>query len=776
MSQKTDAELLAQADIIRNETAAEANTKVRIAQMFSDIIDSKINNENEVEMSAENVSFAPSGTISADNVQTAIEEVSGDVSTLGTSVSALATAVNDLDNATVKSVDGPVVDNTDPQNPIVNATNIEEAITAGNGIASDQNISVNTGGALGIGAPSNPGALKFFDDGTVRLNLGSDADGDMYRRATSGNLERRSPAQVRSDIGAASASDLNNLSADLTDHINDSIDAHDSTAISVIPAGGVTADNVLQALYDLDANKQNNLGYTAENVANKATDFSTVDNTKYPTTQAVLNEIINRVAGLAWKSPVTVATTANITLSGEQTIDGFATSSSRVLVKNQSTPSQNGIYISDAGAWTRATDADTGVDLQNATVSVNEGSTNANTTWNQISDGITIGSTSIVWTQFGASVPDASSSVKGIAKLYPSTSLGANTDGAPDQNAVKTYVDAAVAGATIANASETVAGKVEEATDAEMTAGTATGGTGAKLFSTPAKLVTWWGVLKAAAQTFANLTATAFKLAGQAAASGKKNALLILDDGTIQKVAWVEFDTTNKTTTSTGVDDLEATTQEEWKNSSGVSIFKILNGLKAVFGGTAAFLEVNSGIADGSSGIIMQSSQDIAYRIKDASSFDYTAFKSSTSGYGRATIIKQKLVNNQGVGFEGVRVQYKLSLQNTTAAAAHVVGTIDIPSNHAVQVHVHNALAYATNGNLQSCNPFSALGVNAAGTTSGVTETITPQRITATTGGFSIAYNNTTDQIELTFTNETGTGRQYDVVFDVTYIDYPIPV
>ena len=58
----------------------------------------------------------------------------------------------------------------------------------------------------------------------------------------------------------------------------------------------------------------------------------------------------------AIKPPVDVATTANITLSGEQTIDGVLTSGSRVLVKNQSTASQNGIYVSSSGAWSLAAD------------------------------------------------------------------------------------------------------------------------------------------------------------------------------------------------------------------------------------------------------------------------------------------------------------------------------------------------------------------------------------------------------------------------------------
>lgn len=64
-----------------------------------------------------------------------------------------------------------------------------------------------------------------------------------------------------------------------------------------------------------------------------------------------------------FKDSVDVATTANITLSGEQTIDGVLTSSSRVLVKNQTTGSQNGIYTSAAGAWSRVTDADASAEV-----------------------------------------------------------------------------------------------------------------------------------------------------------------------------------------------------------------------------------------------------------------------------------------------------------------------------------------------------------------------------------------------------------------------------
>lgn len=58
------------------------------------------------------------------------------------------------------------------------------------------------------------------------------------------------------------------------------------------------------------------------------------------------------------KGNVEVATTANISLTGEQTIDGFLTSSSRILVKDQTDKKENGIYVTAAGAWARSEDMD----------------------------------------------------------------------------------------------------------------------------------------------------------------------------------------------------------------------------------------------------------------------------------------------------------------------------------------------------------------------------------------------------------------------------------
>lgn len=66
------------------------------------------------------------------------------------------------------------------------------------------------------------------------------------------------------------------------------------------------------------------------------------------------------------KSPVVVATTANITLSGEQTINTVAVvAGNRVLVRAQTDPLENGIYNASAGAWTRSTDWNRADDVVN---------------------------------------------------------------------------------------------------------------------------------------------------------------------------------------------------------------------------------------------------------------------------------------------------------------------------------------------------------------------------------------------------------------------------
>lgn len=122
-------------------------------------------------------------------------------------------------------------------------------------------------------------------------------------------------------------------------------------------------------------------------------------------TAAASKYYVDQVAtGLSWKQSVAVGTTAPITLSGTQTIDGVAVvAGTRVLVKDQASTPTNGIYVVAAGAWTRATDMD-GISPRNeingAAVFVELGSTNGDTGWVQTSNVTTLGTDPVTFSQF----------------------------------------------------------------------------------------------------------------------------------------------------------------------------------------------------------------------------------------------------------------------------------------------------------------------------------------------------------------------------------------
>lgn len=122
----------------------------------------------------------------------------------------------------------------------------------------------------------------------------------------------------------------------------------------------------------------------------------------------------------AWvKRSVRVATTANITLSATQTIDGVAVvAGDRVLVKNQSTASQNGIYIVAAGAWTRSPDADNASELAGATVNVDQGSSQAAQMWtNTFPSAGTVGTTAVTWVK----IPSQADLTTALASYVPTS-------------------------------------------------------------------------------------------------------------------------------------------------------------------------------------------------------------------------------------------------------------------------------------------------------------------------------------------------------------------
>ena len=122
-------------------------------------------------------------------------------------------------------------------------------------------------------------------------------------------------------------------------------------------------------------------------------------------------------AGIVPRSAVVAATTANITLSGAQTIDGQAViAGNRVLVKNQSTTSQNGIYDCAAGAWSRSSDSDTAAELKfGYYYFVSAGTTQGATSWFIQTAPTTINTDPVLFAQFAASVSYTAGSNLGLA-------------------------------------------------------------------------------------------------------------------------------------------------------------------------------------------------------------------------------------------------------------------------------------------------------------------------------------------------------------------------
>ena len=183
------------------------------------------------------------------------------------------------------------------------------------------------------------------------------------------------------------------------------------------------------------------------------------------------------LAGLHWKESVRVATTANITLSGTQTIDAISVSAgNRVLVKNQSTASENGIYVVSASGWSRSDDMNAGTEFPGAAVFVREGTVNGDLGYVCTNDSVTLGSTAVAFTQFNG----AANITAGAALSKSANTLNVEVDDSSieissDALRVKAsgITNAMLAG-SIANsklANSTISGIALGASLAELTAG-----------------------------------------------------------------------------------------------------------------------------------------------------------------------------------------------------------------------------------------------------------------------------------------------------------------
>lgn len=144
------------------------------------------------------------------------------------------------------------------------------------------------------------------------------------------------------------------------------------------------------------------------------------------------------VRGLKWKDSVRAASTANINLSSPgTTIDGVTMAvNDRFLAKDQSTGSQNGIYVWNgaAVAATRALDADSAAEVSGAAVTVEQGTTNADKVFTQNADSVNLGTTALNWVALGGAASsylagNGLSLVGSTFAVVPKASGGLSVDG-----------------------------------------------------------------------------------------------------------------------------------------------------------------------------------------------------------------------------------------------------------------------------------------------------------------------------------------------------------
>jgi len=222
---------------------------------------------------------------------------------------------------------------------------------------------------------------------TVGITLANDAGGEVNVRTTIDNL-RMTTASTASEPAlpyAISILESNDLTVDAVPASRRPITIDASGSLTTLSAVLTSGDLTLAAKTDLTMSGA--VSSSAGDVVLRSKEITatvpvTAGGTRSVSLQSqdvagdvTLNGLVR--AGGQVKAPVRAATTAavDLTTGGLLTIDGVALAADdRVLVKNQTNPAQNGIYVASIGPWSRATDANTSqLLLPGFTTAVREG-------------------------------------------------------------------------------------------------------------------------------------------------------------------------------------------------------------------------------------------------------------------------------------------------------------------------------------------------------------------------------------------------------------------
>lgn len=265
---------------------------------------------------------------------------------------------------------------------------------------------------------SLPGSFSALDFAKLAASTSANTNSTLVQRDASGNfLASVITASLQGNASTASAlatarqfSATGKATAAAISFSGIADVALNITALSVVPADiALTSGSFLLGSAGIGAAVAKNaiplsgFGAATADVAHGGFKITGLADPTAAQDAATKNYVDNLSAGLSAKGSVRAATVGNVALTGTQTVDGSAlVAGDRVLVKNQTTATQNGLYLVAAGAWTRTTDADTNAEVSNGLfVFVEEGATQADSGWVLTTDGaITLGVTNLTFVQF----------------------------------------------------------------------------------------------------------------------------------------------------------------------------------------------------------------------------------------------------------------------------------------------------------------------------------------------------------------------------------------
>ena len=298
----------------------------------------------------------------------------------------------------------------DADSGTTNAVDLGDTLQVAGGEGIDTSVSGDTLTIAGEDAStSNKGVASFesadfsVSSGAVSIKSGGVSNAQLVNDGITIGSDDTSLGDTITDLNGITSLDVDNITVD-------------GNTISTTNTNG----NLI-----LDPNGNGTIDVSSARITSLATPTQTTD----AATKAYVDA---QLQGLDVKNSVRVATTANGTLSSAfangQTVDGITLSTGdRILLKDQSTGSQNGIYtVNSSGAPTRATDFDENSEVTGGTFFfVEEGTVNADNGFVMTNDGtVTVGSTALVFTQFSG----AGQVVAGAALTKSGNTLNVGVD------------------------------------------------------------------------------------------------------------------------------------------------------------------------------------------------------------------------------------------------------------------------------------------------------------------------------------------------------------